>query len=115
MLQCYTAITFLDRMLRTALAALIPLALTVLHAHAADIRTFKDADSRSSIVVMGELQRGDDERFATVAGTVADDATVWLDSPGGSLLAGLHIGTAIRLRPGGRPFRMTPPAPPRAG
>ena len=97
-LRCWTATSRLERILRTALAMVCILTLSMTGARAADVRTFKEGDGRPGIAITGELLRGDDERFATVAGTVADDATVWLDSPGGSLLAGLHIGTAIRLK-----------------
>ena len=85
-------------MTRSALAALSLVVLSMAGARAADIDAFKNSDNRSNILISGKLQRGDDERFATVAGTVSEDASVWLDSPGGSLVAGLRIGTAIRWK-----------------
>ena len=53
---------------------------------------------KADIVVSGELLRGDEERFAAVAGTLDEDTTVWLAGPGGALQAALRIGTAIRLK-----------------
>ena len=81
--------------------ALVFIALALLgpeRGHAAVVEAVKGPSGRTDIVLSGELLPGDDERFATVAGTVPEDATVWLDGPGGSLQAGLRIGTAIRLK-----------------
>ncbi len=49
------------------------------------------------IVIEGELRIGDEHEFANVA-ISADDAIVVMDSPGGSLVAGIEIGKAIRLK-----------------
>ncbi len=84
-------------MKRPALALLGLLILPGL-GRAATIEPVRGPAGRTDIIVSGELRTGDDERFATVAGAVGEDATVWLDGPGGSLQAGLRIGTAIRLK-----------------
>ena len=78
--------------------ALVGILLLSAPGRAATIEPVKNAAGRTDIVVYGEIQRGDDERFATVAGTVGEDATVWLEGPGGALQDGLRIGTAIRLK-----------------
>ncbi len=65
---------------------------------AATMEANKGADGGNLILISGEIFRGDDERFATLAGATADDATVVLDSIGGNLVAGLRIGSAIRMR-----------------
>lgn len=65
---------------------------------AATMEAATGADGGSLILISGEIFRGDDERFATLAGATADDATVVLESIGGNLVAGLRIGSAIRMR-----------------
>lgn len=79
-------------------AALLSLLVSGAPGRAATIEPITTAAGRTDIVVSGEIRNGDDERFASVAGTVGEDATVWLDGPGGSLQAGLRIGTSIRLK-----------------
>jgi hypothetical protein len=49
------------------------------------------------IYVEGELQLGDERRFANAA-VAAESAVVFLSSPGGNLHAGIEIGKAIRLK-----------------
>ena len=78
--------------------AFLSLLLLVAPGRAATIETVTSSAGWTDIVISGEIRNGDDERFATVAGTVGEDVTVWLDGPGGSLQAGLRIGTAIRLK-----------------
>ena len=78
--------------------ALMALVAAPAPARAAAIEVTKAADGQSVITVSGEIARGDDERFATIAGATPDDATVYFSSPGGNLLAGLRIGSAIRMR-----------------
>ena len=80
------------------LATLSLIIVGMLEAHAAIVETVRSSDGLPTVIISGELQRGDDEKFANVASAVAGDAYVWLDSLGGSLAAGLRIGTAIRLR-----------------
>ncbi len=53
--------------------------------------------SISVITVEGQLQLGDDKRFANEA-VKLDEAIVVLSGPGGNLLAGTNIGNAIRLK-----------------
>lgn len=66
--------------------------------YAATIESSRIADGHTTILISGEIFRGDDERFATVAGTAPDETIVVMDSPGGNLVTGLRIGSAIRMR-----------------
>lgn len=52
---------------------------------------------QSVVLIIGELNSGDDDRFKTILGDVKR-AVVFLESPGGSLVAGLGIGNEIRRR-----------------
>lgn len=52
----------------------------------------------SIIEIEGELQIGDEERFADVAIGAGARAVVSLNSPGGATFAGIEIGKAIRLK-----------------
>lgn len=85
-------------MLRVALLMLSIVASVVPPAVAATIQAAKGMDGRVEIRISGELLRGDDERFATVAGSAPDEVTVFLEGPGGNLVTGLRIGSAIRMR-----------------
>ena len=55
------------------------------------------AGTLTVIAVEGDLAPGDDKRFVDIALT-ADSAAVVLNSMGGSTLAGIEIGKAIRLK-----------------
>ena len=82
--------------MRALLGAMIGLAGMAGSAHAAQF-----AVSRSSatpiILVAGEFDDGDGDRFARIAAALPK-ATVAFDSPGGNLLAGLKIGETMRAR-----------------
>ena len=69
-----------------------------LRGQAATMEAIKAADGANVVVLSGELIRGDDEWFATLAGGIPGDATVVLTSPGGNLVTGLRIGSTIRMR-----------------
>ena len=56
-----------------------------------------DGRDLTIITVEGELVAGDEKRFADAA-IGADNAIVMLSSPGGSIIAGIEIGKAIRLK-----------------
>jgi hypothetical protein len=84
-------------MSRWALALFGLLMLFDMRGHAATIKAASD-NGNALILVVGEIMGGDDERFATVAASEPDDVTVLLESPGGNLVAGLRIGSAIRMR-----------------
>jgi hypothetical protein len=49
------------------------------------------------ITISGELELGDEKRFANMAVNISH-AVVAFDSPGGNLVAGIEIGRAIRLK-----------------
>jgi hypothetical protein len=52
---------------------------------------------QSLVLVIGELNAGDDDHFKRELAKI-ERAAVFLDSPGGSLVAGLGIGTEIRRK-----------------
>jgi hypothetical protein len=80
-------------MIRLALATVV----SGTAAEAATIDKIVRGDGQMLITVTGELEAGDDKRFADVAiGT--DAALVVLAGPGGHLFAGLEIGKAIRIK-----------------
>jgi hypothetical protein len=65
---------------------------------AADITKETIADThRTLVTISGPITQADQEKFSTVIQHVTE-AVVSLDSPGGSLIAGLEIGKKIRLR-----------------
>jgi hypothetical protein len=81
-----------------AIAATCGLSLAVSHSHGAEIIVLPDSPKDTPMIaVAGPLLDGDDKKFASVA-LGLDSATVIFDSPGGSLLAGINIGKAIRLK-----------------
>jgi hypothetical protein len=55
------------------------------------------SDGTVVISIRGELNAGDERRFANIAVDLPD-AIVAFDSPGGNLVAGIEIGKAIRLK-----------------
>lgn len=65
-------------------------------AHAAKFET-KELDGINFIVLSGDIAVDDDKRFNRIA-TVFDEAVVLLDSNGGSTIAAIKIGEAIRLK-----------------
>jgi hypothetical protein len=66
-------------------------------ANAADMRHTKTAEGTGVIVVTGDFEKGDAERFAAIAGKYRT-ATVIFASKGGSLSAGLEMGETIHAR-----------------
>jgi hypothetical protein len=64
---------------------------------AAEIAVIPDKSDTVIIVISGELQPGDEQKFAQIA-VQYHDAVVKLDSPGGRVLVGIDIGRAIRLK-----------------
>lgn len=58
---------------------------------------FDSATQQTQISINGELNSDDGDRFSSIAHRY-QDAIVSLNSPGGSLLSGIQIGTVIRLR-----------------
>jgi hypothetical protein len=73
------------------------LAALALPAQAAEIRVGK-AGGLPVIVVLGDLQYGDGDRFAQISASLPKSTMVAFDSPGGNLLAGLKIGETMRAR-----------------
>ena len=84
--------------MRFLLAACLFAALS-LPARAADIthEPFSDGDG-ALIRVSGEFHAGDDRKLTRALLETAGQAVVLFDSPGGSLLAGLAMGRAIRIQ-----------------
>ncbi|MEJ1935831.1 hypothetical protein WDZ92_37025, partial [Nostoc sp. NIES-2111] len=66
-------------------------------AWSAEITKDDGKDGLTVIIVDGELELGDEAKFAGLAVPVKD-AVVLLAGPGGNLRAGLEIGKAIRLK-----------------
>lgn len=66
-------------------------------ANAADFQAVSAPDGTNVIVMTGPMEFGDDEAFRKIAAAL-DEATVVLDSPGGSVVAGMEIGRAIRSK-----------------
>jgi hypothetical protein len=60
-------------------------------------------ESVNVITVVGRIDKGDEDRFNTVASAIDGDALVVLNSPGGLIVDGLDIGIMIR-RKGYRTF-----------
>src|SRR4051812_30521460 len=85
-------------MSRLAIVIVSFLAVLISDGSAATIQSAKGVGGRTEIQISGEILRGDDERFATVAGSAPEDVEVALESPGGNLVTGLRIGSAIRMR-----------------
>ena len=71
--------------------------LAGLPASAAEIRVVK-ADSGPFVLVEGDFDSGDGDRFVQLTASLPRTTTVVFDSPGGNLLAGLTIGQTIRAR-----------------
>lgn len=78
---------------------LLILSTTLSHsAYAATFNVdFDRGTQRPQISINGELTPEDGDRFSTIAHRY-QEAIVSLNSPGGSLLSGIQIGTVIRLR-----------------
>ena len=79
---------------------MVGVGLLLLPAKAASIdvgTTDIDGQQASFITVDGELEYGDETRFADLA-IGLPDAMVFFSSPGGNLHAGIEIGKAIRLK-----------------
>jgi hypothetical protein len=84
-------------MLRLIRLAVVALSVVSGAARAAEFKALTSPDGSQAISMTGQIELNDDEKFARVASNL-EDATVWLNSPGGSTIAGLSIGTAIRLK-----------------
>jgi hypothetical protein len=80
---------------------LIPLAASLLFPTTSAVAaTFYNKDigkGTQAIIISGEIERGDDEKFRRLT-IEFPDAWVALDSPGGALIPALEIGRLIRLR-----------------
>lgn len=79
------------------LVLVFSLALWTSKIHAAEFSTEQDKDGYALIAVSGELVPEDEQRFKKLA-AVFDDATVVLDSDGGSTIAAIKIGEAVKLK-----------------
>lgn len=81
--------------------SLIPIALTLIAlakpAEAAEIFNQNIDAETQGIIISGEIERGDDEKFRKLT-IEFPNAWVALDSPGGALIPALEIGRLIRLR-----------------
>ena len=76
----------------------VMLTLSGTHADAADIFVQRDNQNGISLVgIDGVIEAGDDRKFSNKVFEL-DKAVVVLNSPGGSALAGIEIGKAIRLK-----------------
>ena len=81
-----------------ALMSVLLTAVTTRHLQAAEVRVNPDPSGDFVfIAVEGEIFAGDEKKF-TQAALQNDMAIVVLNSPGGSTLAGVEIGKAIRLK-----------------
>ncbi len=78
-------------------ALAIAAALAGMPARAADIRVATLANG-PYVLVAGEFEDGDGERFVRLTAALPKTTTVVFDSPGGNLLAGLKIGETIHAR-----------------
>lgn len=85
--------------MRLLAALCLSLSLTALAALAADIaRQPFDNGNGALITVSGPFEAGDDKALARALLETHGTAVVLFESPGGSLLAGLAMGRAIRLQ-----------------
>lgn len=66
--------------------------------NAANIRLGGDDPSKQYIVIEGDIQNGDEEKFRRLAAQLRTDDVVFLDSNGGSTITAIRIGEAIRLK-----------------
>lgn len=83
------------------LSRLVFLALAILStgplAHSADIILVQEPSLPPIIAIEGNFEPGDDRKFVEIA-LPLDHAFVFLNSPGGNVLAAIEIGRAIRLK-----------------
>ena len=86
-----------SRLLVTQLAASLWLVLASSALHAATFQTKPLNDTTVLVFVEGDLEFGDEKKFASVA-IALDDAVVVFKSRGGNLKAGIDIGKAVRLK-----------------
>jgi hypothetical protein len=85
-------------MKRILTAAIVAAGLTA-QAQAAQIWVNPAEGHGHVIHIKGEIEKGDANQFANVvghAGVKPNDATVWLDSPGGLVIEGTPIARAIK-------------------
>jgi hypothetical protein len=79
------------KLLLAATALVVPLA-----AQAADITLRKDKTGRPMVVINGDIQFGDHDKFVRVAGRSPPSTIIALNSEGGVLIDALQIGHDIR-------------------
>ena len=73
--------------------------MTSLKAHATINISFQDYPNSSlrAIIINGELEYGDEKKFYMETASI-DRAVIFLNSPGGNVLAAMEIGRIIRLK-----------------
>jgi len=86
----------LRRIGRTTLAGAVSFFCVLHAAHSAEFKKWRDGNV-DVIAIQDDLQPGDEKKFFNAA-LSSSDAIVVFHSPGGSLLAGIEIGKAIRLK-----------------
>src|SRR5687767_4207396 len=89
-----------SRLLRSVLRAfgLFAVLVGATTVHAASIEVTEQGPSKPSVIVLrGRMEFGDEKKFADEA-LSHTDAIVSFESDGGSVLAGIEIGKAIRLK-----------------
>ncbi len=64
---------------------------------AAEFETVQFPNGYTTIIIRGEIMRGDDDKFYEIARTIRR-ASVVLESPGGNLQAGLAIAAEVAIR-----------------
>src|SRR5215471_2467788 len=90
--------------MRHLLTITVALFLTHQAAYAADISVIAGAtaDHPALIVIKGRFEKGEHERdiatFAAIASAQLHGAVVFLEGPGGSVLAAIRIGQIINKR-----------------
>jgi hypothetical protein len=85
-------------LISVVIAAVCGLSVAVGHSNGAEITVLPDSPKDTPMIaVTGPLLDGDDRKFTSLA-LGLERATVVFNSPGGSLLVGINIGKAIRLK-----------------
>ena len=89
---------YVDHFLKGLFLSAVLFVFALVRAEAADIRVDPSPSGKAVIItVEGELLSGDEKKFTQIA-LQNDMAVVLFSSPGGSTLAGVEIGRAIRLK-----------------
>jgi hypothetical protein len=86
----------MSTVLTRALAALVALSLVSSAANAAEIWADKPPGKRLIVFVKGDIERGDQDKFAKVTAKLPPGTIVALGSIGGALADGLNMGITIR-------------------